>query len=66
MLWTYTYDVFARRTAKRRHAPDGTVVEETVFSWDGGRLSEQYDGATRTTLTWEYDGVHPVAQAETR
>jgi RHS repeat-associated protein len=66
VLWTYTYDAFARRTAKRRHAPDGTVVEETVFSWDGGRLSEQYDTLTRTTLTWEYDGVRPVAQAETR
>jgi RHS repeat-associated protein len=65
-LWTYTYDAFARRTAKRRHAPDGTVVEETVFSWDGGRLSEQTDSATRATLTWEYDGVRPLAQAETR
>jgi RHS repeat-associated protein len=65
-LWTYTYDVFARRTAKRRHAPDGTVVEETVFSWDGGRLSEQYDSTTRTTLTWEYDGMRPLAQAEAR
>ncbi|MFI2203777.1 RHS repeat-associated core domain-containing protein [Streptomyces sp. NPDC020192] len=66
VLWTYAYDAFARRTAKRRHAPDGTVVEETVFSWDGGRLSEQHDSTTRTTLTWEYDGMRPLAQAETR
>ncbi|MFI2429090.1 RHS repeat-associated core domain-containing protein [Streptomyces sp. NPDC018955] len=66
VLWTYTYDAFARRTAKRKHAEDGTVLEETVFAWDGGRLSEQSDTVTRTTLTWEYDGVRPVAQAETR
>ncbi|MEV8065447.1 RHS repeat-associated core domain-containing protein [Streptomyces sp. NPDC085995] len=66
VLWTYAYDAFARRTVKRRHAPDGTVAEETIFSWDGGRLSEQYDSSTRTTLTWEYDGIRPVAQAEAR
>ncbi|WP_269858021.1 DUF6531 domain-containing protein [Streptomyces sp. RPT161] len=66
VLWTYTYDAFARRTAKRKHAPDGTVVEETVFAWDGGRLSEQTDTTTRTTLTWEYDGLRPLAQAESR
>ena len=65
-LWTYTYDAFARRTAKRRHAADGTVVEQTVFSWDGGRLSEQTDSTTHTTLTWEYDGMRPLAQAERR
>ncbi|SED49807.1 RHS repeat-associated core domain-containing protein [Streptomyces sp. 2231.1] len=66
VLWTYGYDAFARRTAKRRHAPDGTIVEETVFSWDGGRLSEQTDSTTRTTLTWEYDGFRPLAQTESR
>lgn len=65
-LWTYTYDAFARRTAKRRHGPDGRVAEETVFAWDGGRLAEQTDSSTRTTLTWEYDGLRPIAQAERR
>ncbi|MFI6872125.1 DUF6531 domain-containing protein [Streptomyces sp. NPDC050400] len=65
-LWTYAYDAFARRTAKRRHAADGTVAEETVFSWDGGRLSEQTDSTTQTTLTWEYDGIRPLAQRESR
>ncbi|MFD3440239.1 DUF6531 domain-containing protein [Streptomyces sp. NPDC058685] len=66
VLWTYAYDAFARRTAKRRHGPDGQVVEETVFSWDGGQLAEQKDSATLTTLTWAYDGYRPLAQAETR
>lgn len=66
VLWTYAYDAFARRTAKRRHGPDGRVLEETVFSWDGGQLAEQTDSATRTTLTWEYDGYRPLAQAEMR
>ncbi|MER6994866.1 RHS repeat-associated core domain-containing protein [Streptomyces sp. NPDC000410] len=66
VLWTYAYDAFARRTAKRRYDADGRIVEETLFSWDGGQLAEQTDSATRTTLTWEYDGYRPLAQAETR
>ncbi|MFJ4781264.1 RHS repeat-associated core domain-containing protein [Streptomyces sp. NPDC088762] len=66
VLWTYAYDAFARRTAKHRHDTDGTIVESTVFSWDGGRIAEQTHSATGTTLTWEYDGYRPLAQAETR
>ncbi|WP_051833115.1 DUF6531 domain-containing protein [Streptomyces katrae] len=64
--WTYRYDPLGRRTAKRQHAPDGTVVAETLFSWDGSRLAEQTDSATGTTLTWEYDDHRPIAQAEHR
>lgn len=64
--WTYRYDPLGRRTAKRRHASDGTIVAETLFSWDGSRLAEQTDSSTGTTLTWEYDGHRPIAQAERR
>ncbi|MFF5790351.1 DUF6531 domain-containing protein [Streptomyces sp. NPDC012693] len=64
--WTYRYDPLGRRTAKLRHASDGTVVAETLFSWDGSRLAEQTDSATGTTMTWEYDGHRPIAQAERR
>ncbi|MGW6739327.1 DUF6531 domain-containing protein [Streptomyces sp. NPDC055025] len=64
--WTYRYDPLGRRTAKRRHASDGTVVAETLFSWDGSRLAEQTDSSTGITLTWEYDGHRPIAQAERR
>ncbi|MFF6843279.1 DUF6531 domain-containing protein [Streptomyces tanashiensis] len=64
VLWTYAYDAFGRRTAKRRHGPDGTVVAETLFTWDDARLVEQTDGAT--TLTWEHDGLRPLAQFEHR
>ncbi|MFC9796917.1 RHS repeat-associated core domain-containing protein [Streptomyces sp. NPDC127584] len=64
--WTYRYDPLGRRIAKQRHADDGTVVSETLFSWDGSRLAEQTDSATNTTLTWEYDDHRPIAQAERR
>ncbi|MFE5860278.1 RHS repeat-associated core domain-containing protein [Streptomyces virginiae] len=64
--WTYRYDPLGRRTAKRQHAPDGTVVAEIRFSWDGSRLAEQTDSATCTTLTWEYEGHRPIAQVEHR
>ncbi|MEU5957295.1 DUF6531 domain-containing protein [Streptomyces sp. NPDC047525] len=67
--WRYTYDPLGRRTAKQRLAQDGpAVVEETVFSWDGTTLCEQ---TTTTpglphpvTLTWDHDGLHPIAQTE--
>ncbi|KQX51006.1 MULTISPECIES: DUF6531 domain-containing protein [unclassified Streptomyces] len=66
VLWTYLYDAFGRRTAKRRHGPDGTVVERTVFTWDDARLAEQTDSVGATTLTWEHDGHRPLAQLEHR
>lgn len=48
--------------ARRRR----TVVAETLFTWDGSRLAEQTDSASGTTMTWEYDGHRPIAQAERR
>jgi RHS repeat-associated protein len=39
--WRYRYDPFGRRIAKERLGPDGAVVEQTDFTWDGPVLAEQ-------------------------
>lgn len=60
-VWRYAYDPLGRRVAKRRMA--GTsVVEETLFVWDGTGLAERLAGNSATT--WEYaPGTHrPIAQ----
>ncbi|MFD8870048.1 putative T7SS-secreted protein [Streptomyces sp. NPDC059590] len=68
-VWRYLYDPLGRRTAKQRLAADGeTVVERTDFTWDGAILAEQtttVPGRTDlVTLTWDHDGLQPVAQSE--
>ncbi|WP_179285356.1 putative T7SS-secreted protein [Streptomyces sp. NBS 14/10] len=68
-VWRYLYDPLGRRTAKQRLAADGdTVVERVDFVWDGSTLVEQTTtGQARsepTTLTWDHDGLRPVAQTE--
>ncbi|MEW1566590.1 RHS repeat-associated core domain-containing protein [Streptomyces sp. NPDC093509] len=67
--WRYAYDVFGRRVEKQRLAGDGvSVAEETRYTWDGNTLVEQVTtgGELRdpVALTWDYDGLHPVAQTE--
>lgn len=66
--WQYRYDPLGRRATKARLAQDGTIVEQTRFTWDGPQLAEQ----TRTTagrsdiesITWDYrpDSWAPLAQ----
>ncbi|MDH6137405.1 RHS repeat-associated protein [Kitasatospora sp. MAA4] len=68
--WRYRYDPFGRRIAKQRLAEDGiTVVEQTDFTWDGATLAEQTTHAPYLpgphTLSWDYRGLHPLAQTET-
>ncbi|MFI1854368.1 putative T7SS-secreted protein [Streptomyces sp. NPDC020480] len=68
-VWRYLYDPLGRRTAKQRLAADGeTVVERTDFTWDGATLVEQtttVPGRTDlVTLTWDHDGIRPLAQSE--
>ncbi|WP_369391119.1 DUF6531 domain-containing protein [Streptomyces sp. CG1] len=69
-VWRYVYDPLGRRIAKQRLASDGTVAEETRFSWDGSTLTEQTTHITGApeviTLTWDHDGLAPLAQTETR
>ncbi|MBT2479606.1 RHS repeat protein [Streptomyces sp. ISL-94] len=60
--WRYTYDPLGRRTAKQRLSAEGTIVEETLFTWDGTTLCEQTSGPV--TLTWTHKGLHPLTQSE--
>ncbi|MFG3100260.1 DUF6531 domain-containing protein [Streptomyces sp. NPDC048182] len=66
--WTYAYDPFGRRIAKRRLGPDGhSVVEETKFVWDGFVPAEQITEALGkepecTVWDWERDRFSPVTQ----
>ncbi|MGW3357322.1 putative T7SS-secreted protein [Streptomyces bungoensis] len=67
--WRYTYDPLGRRTAKLRLADDDTTVVERVdFTWDGNTLCEQTTMAPGlphpVTLTWDHQGLRPVAQTE--
>ncbi|GAB2584567.1 hypothetical protein GCM10027168_16660 [Streptomyces capparidis] len=66
--WHYLYDPLGRRIAKQRLAADGTVAEQVDFAWDGATLAEQTTtgGAAPNpvTLTWDHDGLQPVAQTE--
>ncbi|MFE9686024.1 RHS repeat-associated core domain-containing protein [Streptomyces sp. NPDC006285] len=70
-VWRYRYDPFGRRTVKQRLAPDGTTVAEEIrFTWDGSALVEQIatgpDLPLPIATTWDYDGLHPVAQTDRR
>ncbi|MFJ8793346.1 DUF6531 domain-containing protein, partial [Streptomyces sp. NPDC102462] len=67
--WRYKYDPLGRRTAKQRLSRDGeSVVEQTVFAWDGSTLCEQTttlpEFPNPVTLTWDHQRLHPVAQTE--
>ncbi len=39
--WRYRYDPFGRRIAKQRLTGDGSIAEQTDFTWDGPALAEQ-------------------------
>ncbi|MFE3162747.1 DUF6531 domain-containing protein [Streptomyces sp. NPDC059224] len=67
--WRYKYDPLGRRIAKQRLAGDGeSVVEETLFTWDGHVLCEQSTAAVneshRVILTWDHQGRRPLVQTE--
>ncbi|QIK08343.1 type IV secretion protein Rhs [Streptomyces sp. ID38640] len=66
--WRYLYDPLGRRIAKLRLADDGSILERVDFAWDGAILAEQSTSSPGThtpiTLTWEHDGLRPIAQTE--
>ncbi|MFK4099665.1 RHS repeat-associated core domain-containing protein, partial [Streptomyces sp. NPDC019531] len=67
--WRYRYDPLGRRIAKQRLAPDReSVLEQVDFTWDGTTLCEQTTTSTDlprpVTLTWDHQGLHPIAQTE--
>ncbi|MFJ3637827.1 RHS repeat-associated core domain-containing protein [Streptomyces sp. NPDC090112] len=47
--------------ASARTAPP---TQTYTYTWDGPQLAEQADG--HTTLTWDYTGLFPLAQRETK
>lgn len=61
--WRYLYDPLGRRIAKRLLASDGSVLEQTDFTWDGVVLAEQAHSVRETpsrvpasrTMTWDYE-----------
>ncbi|MGI5260360.1 RHS repeat-associated core domain-containing protein [Streptomyces angustmyceticus] len=67
--WRYRYDPLGRRIAKERLGLDQcAVVERTEFTWDGTVLAEQVTYSPRSAnavvLTWDHNGLVPVAQTE--
>ncbi|MGW4701135.1 putative T7SS-secreted protein [Streptomyces sp. NPDC004285] len=57
-LWRYGYDPVGRRISKR------SAQEHVRFTWDGTTLCEQT--TDDITLTWDHDGLRPLAQTERR
>jgi RHS repeat-associated protein len=66
--WRYTYDPLGRRTAKQRLADNGTVVEETLFTWDATTLCEQFTTSDQypnpVAVTWTHEDQRPLTQSE--
>ncbi|RAG87454.1 type IV secretion protein Rhs [Streptacidiphilus pinicola] len=70
--WRYEYDALGRRTAKVRLASETAdereVLERTEFTWADTTLIEQTTSASYLpgphTVSWDYDGLHPLAQSE--
>lgn len=68
-VWRYLYDALGRRIAKQRLGSSSqTILEQILFTWDGTTLCEQITegGAlpNPVTLTWDHDGLRPLAQTE--
>ncbi|MFF8916666.1 RHS repeat-associated core domain-containing protein [Streptomyces sp. NPDC015032] len=63
-VWRYSYDGLGRRIAKVHQHPDGAVIERIAYGWDGYQLAEQRTG--NTVLVWDYTGLYPLAQRETK
>ncbi|MFE2595649.1 RHS repeat-associated core domain-containing protein [Streptomyces sp. NPDC059396] len=62
--WRYLYDALGRRIAKQRLDADGHIAETVSYCWDGAQLAEQH--ANGTTLVWDYVGLFPLAQRESK
>ncbi|MGW7203819.1 DUF6531 domain-containing protein [Streptomyces sp. NPDC054837] len=69
-VWRYRYDVLGRRTSKARVREDGSVTDETLFTWDAANLAEQQtlrdDVAETDTWDWEPGTHRAAAQVRSR
>ncbi|TVT34678.1 type IV secretion protein Rhs [Amycolatopsis rhizosphaerae] len=63
--WRYLYDALGRRIAKQRLAPDGLLLEQVDFSWDGTAIAEQTHGSG-LAVSWNYEprSYRPATQVE--
>ncbi|MEU6774795.1 RHS repeat-associated core domain-containing protein [Streptomyces sp. NPDC046759] len=62
--WRYLYDALGRRIAKQRLDAQGRITDATTFCWDGAQLAEQQSNGI--TLVWDYAGLRPLAQRESK
>jgi len=69
--WLYRYDPLGRRIGKQHLLQDGdqwVPRERTEFTWCGATLVEQTAYGPHLpgpyTLSWDYRGLHPIAQSE--
>jgi RHS repeat-associated protein len=55
-MWQYAYDPLGRHIAKQHVDPDGRVLGETRFTWDGPVLAEQVESVPsgEQVTTWDY------------
>ncbi|MFI6084199.1 DUF6531 domain-containing protein [Streptomyces sp. NPDC051217] len=66
--WRYAYDALGRRVSKQRLSPDGSVAEETRFTYQDSTLVEETSTSTQwsgaQTLTWDHDesSLTPLSQ----
>ncbi|WP_327094680.1 DUF6531 domain-containing protein [Nocardia vinacea] len=60
--WRYTYDALGRRTTKQQLTTDGTVVEQTDYTWDATHLIEQSTPSATTRWQYQPGSYTPITQ----
>ncbi|MFJ5300122.1 RHS repeat-associated core domain-containing protein [Pseudomonas sp. NPDC088368] len=60
------YDPLGRRTRKTLHHPDGHLLNDTRFTWDGLRLLQEEQNTLLTLYLYADDSHEPVARVDGR
>ncbi|WP_157762538.1 putative T7SS-secreted protein [Nocardia yamanashiensis] len=60
--WNYTYDALGRRVSKRKLAPQGAVLEQVDYIWDGTDLIEQMVAGSYTRWCYHPKSKKPIGQ----
>jgi len=61
-----TYDPLGRRTGKTLHHPDGHILCETTFTWDGLRLLQEEQNGFSSLYLYADDSHEPLARVDGR
>jgi RHS repeat-associated protein len=61
-----TYDALGRRTRKTLHHPDGHLLNDTRFTWDGLRLLQEEQNTLPTLYLYADDRHEPLARVDGR